>query len=238
MNYFTFKEPYSENGRKVLEFGILPEKWCTFNCAYCPVSRQIAHHRTNELHHFEPVEDSLAELARRVLGCAPDLLFINSKGEALYSDRLPEVIGFCHDLGLPVRLLSNGYPYGEERFAAVAATCEEVIGELKSGREDVFQRIQRPVAGATLEQYERGMAAFCARYQGRFILEITVVKKFSDDPESIAFFRRAVAAIRPDELRVITVEDEPFARTLAVSAEKLEEVRMSLLEARDSGAVC
>ena len=51
-------------------------------------------------------------------------------------------------------------------------------------------------------------------------------------------FRRAVAAIRPDELRVITVEDEPFARTLAVSAEKLEEVRMSLLEARDSGAVC
>ena len=49
---------------------------------------------------------------------------------------------------------------------------------------------------------------------------------------------RPFAAIRPDELRVITVEDEPFARTLAVSAEKLEEVRMSLLEARDSGEVC
>ena len=53
MNYFTFKEPYRENGRTVLEFGILPEKYCTFDCVWCPVSRRIPHHKTDELHHFD-----------------------------------------------------------------------------------------------------------------------------------------------------------------------------------------
>ena len=228
MNYFTFKEPYTENGRTVLEFNILPEKWCTFDCAYCPISRDKPHHKTDAVQAFPPVEDSLAELGRRVLGCAPDLLFINSMGEAVYSDRLPEVIGFCHDLGLPVRLLTNGYPLGDPKIADVAATCEEVLGELKSASEEVLQRIQRPFAGVTLARYVSGMAEFRRRYTGHFILEITVVKKFSDDDASIDFFRRAAAAIHPDELRVVTINNEPFARTLGVSPEQLAEIEALL----------
>ena len=126
-----------------------------------------------------------------MLGCAPDLLFINSMGEAVYSDRLPEVIVFCHDLGLPVRLLTNGYPLGDPKIADVAATCEEVLGELKSASENVLQRIQRPVAGTTLARYVGGLAGFRRRYTGHLILEVTVVKKYSDDDASIDFFRRA-----------------------------------------------
>ena len=80
------------------------------------------------------------------------------------------------------------------------------------------------MTGATLERYVRGMADFRARYRGRFILEVTIARKYSDDAESAAFFRSAVRAIRPDELRVVTVEDEPFARTLAVSRDRLAEV--------------
>ena len=230
MNYFTFKEPYTERGRTVLEFNILPEKWCTFDCAYCPVSREKPHHKTDAVQHFPPIDDSLAELGRRVLGCAPDLLFINSMGEAVYSDRLPEVIGFCHDLGLPVRLLTNGYPLGDPGIADVAATCEEVLGELKSASENVLQRIQRPVAGTTLARYVSGLAGFRRRYTGHFILEVTVVKKYSDDDASIDFFRRAVAEIRPDELKVVTIDNEPFCRTLAVSPERLAEIEALLRE--------
>ena len=232
MNYFTFKEPYTENGRKILEFNILPEKWCTFDCAYCPVRRDKPHHKTDAVQPFPPVEDSLAELGRRVLGCAPDLLFINSMGEAVYSDRLPEVIEFCHDLGLPVRLLTNGYPLGDPKIADVAATCEEVLGELKSASEEILQRIQRPVPGATLAHYVSGMAEFRRRYTGHFILEVTVVKKYSDDDASIDFFRRAVTEINPDELRVVTITNEPFAGTLGVSAERLAEIKKRLLAAR------
>ena len=60
MNYFTFKEPYTENGRKILEFNILPEKWCTFDCAYCPVSRDRPHHKTDAVQPFPPVRSSWA----------------------------------------------------------------------------------------------------------------------------------------------------------------------------------
>ncbi len=233
MNYFTFKEPRVENGRKVLELNILPEKRCPFDCVYCPVSRAIARVKTTEIARFGPVADSLAELERRVRAARPDLVFINSTGEALYSDRLPEVIAFLHGLGLPVRLLSNGYPLGELRFARTAALCEEVIGELKSGREGVFQSVQRPVPGCTLERYLRGMADFRSHFSGTFILEITVVRKYSDDAESLQFFCRATREIRPDALNVVTIEDEPFARALAVDQKTLARATKTLHDELD-----
>lgn len=221
MNYFTFKQPYDEDGRKILEVNILPEKYCTFNCIYCPVSRKEPHHQTESRVSPGPVEDSLAELGHRIDESAPDLVFINSKGEALFSDRLPDVIRFIHGRGLPVRLLSNGWPYGSPAYAGIASQCDEVIGELKSGSDAAAAKAQRPMPGYSIEKHIQNMAQFRRGYKGRFILEISVIKKYSDDDAALELFRRAVRQIRPDVLKVITMEDEPFVRTLAVSSETL-----------------
>ena len=39
MNNFSYKEVYIEDGKRVLEVNILPEKYCNFDCIFCPIGR-------------------------------------------------------------------------------------------------------------------------------------------------------------------------------------------------------
>ena len=41
MDTFFYKEPYEENGKTVLEVNLFPDKYCNFNCIFCPVSRKL-----------------------------------------------------------------------------------------------------------------------------------------------------------------------------------------------------
>lgn len=228
MNYFTFKKPYVENGKTLLEVNILPEKYCTFNCIFCPVSRkEWKHVKADAVKDYGDVTDSLEELQRCIADVKPDLVFINSLGEALLNKDLPKVIAAIHQAGLPVRLLSNGSLYHIPALAAIANTCEEVTGEIKVPMDLKFQKAQRPVDWCHAESFIQNMIAFRKQYKGIFRLEITIIKGYSDDPESIALFADAVTRMQPDVLQVVPI-DEIFRKTLGVSEDVLSAIGKKL----------
>lgn len=206
MEHFFYNEPYEENGKTILEVNLFPGKYCNFNCIFCPVSRKLSHVQTQEQVDLGNLDAAIRDLQQKIREVRPDLVFINSLGEALLLAGVEQVIAAIHRENVPVRLLSNGYLYGNPACAALARQCEEVIGELKMGREAAFQKAQRPLAGYTVRQHIQNMVDFRKSYPGRFHLEITVVKGYSDDPESLDTFRRAIAALQPDELQVVTPE--------------------------------
>ena len=39
MSNFNYKDVYIEDGKRVLEVNILPEKYCNFDCIFCPIGR-------------------------------------------------------------------------------------------------------------------------------------------------------------------------------------------------------
>ncbi len=39
MGGFSYKDIYIEDGKRVLEVNILPEKYCNFDCIFCPIGR-------------------------------------------------------------------------------------------------------------------------------------------------------------------------------------------------------
>lgn len=39
MGKFTYKDIYIEDGKKVLEVNVLPEKYCNFDCIFCPIGQ-------------------------------------------------------------------------------------------------------------------------------------------------------------------------------------------------------
>ena len=159
MKEFNNKEIYMEDGKRVLEINILPEKNCNFDCIFCPIGR--SHNHTDKSKAMENMDECIEKLGEKIEETKPDLVFINSMGEAFVNDKLQEVIDAIHHKKLPVRLLSNGYLYGDEKFAAVAMSCEEVIGELKVTREEDFQRMQRPVEGYTVANHVKYMSEGC-----------------------------------------------------------------------------
>ncbi|TCO69244.1 radical SAM protein [Marinisporobacter balticus] len=228
MGNFTYKDIYIEDGNKVLEINVLPEKYCNFDCIFCPIGR--SNHKTDQPISFKDFQKSMSELETRINHLKPDLIFINSKGEAFVNDKLTEIIEFIKGKGLRVRLLSNGYLLGQEPNKEIANMCDEVIGEIKIIKDEDFQKIQRPMDGYTLEEYILNMSSFVKQYKGKFIFEITIVKGYNDDFTSVQQLKRIIKLLSPSEVQVVRIDDEPFKKKLGISDERLEEITKMLLE--------
>ena len=226
MNSFSYKDIYVEDGQKVLEVNILPEKYCNFDCIFCPVGR--SHNKADSQKSFGKIDSSLTELECIIEKTKAELIFINSKGEALLNEKISDVIAFIQRKSMPVRLLSNGYLLGKNEYMKVANMCDEVVGEIKVITEEDFQKAQRPVNGYTLAEYVANMVACNKQYKGKFILEITVIKGYNEDDASIQHIKDIVKRIAPDKISLARIEDERFKKKLGITDERFEEIATNI----------
>ena len=227
MNSFNYKDIYIEDGRRVLEINILPEKHCNFDCIFCPIGR--SYNKIDTQKSFDKIESSLIELEKMIDSTKAELIFINSKGEALVNDKISDIINFIKAKGIPVRLLSNGYLLGKDEYIEIANKCDEVIGELKVITEEDFQKVQRPIEGYTLIEYISNMIKFNEQYKGDFIFEITIIKGYNDDEESIQKIKNIIKEIHPKKIIIARMEDEKFKKKLGISDKRFEEISNVLL---------
>ena len=228
MNNFTYKDVYIEEGKKVLEVNILPEKHCNFDCIFCPIGR--SKNKVDTQKSFDEIDISLAELNKKIDETKAELVFINSKGEAFINDKILDIIDFIKNKGVSVRLLSNGYLLGREEFIKNANKCDEIVGEIKVITEDDFQKVQRPIDGYTLEKYINNMISFNKQYKGRFIFDVTIIKGYNDDEESVKKLKEVIKQISPDKIIVARIDDDIFKKKLGISDEKFREISQELLK--------
>ncbi|WP_343009396.1 radical SAM protein [Clostridium celatum] len=227
MNNFTYKEVYIEEGRRVLEVNILPEKYCNFDCIFCPIGR--SKNKVDNQRSFGEIDNELIELENKIESTKAELIFINSKGEALVNDKINDVIDFIKGKGLPIRLLSNGYLLGRDEYIKIANKCDEVIGEIKVITEDHFKKVQRPIEGYTLDKYISNMESFNKQYKGKFIFEITIIKGYNDDEKSISSIKNVITKISPDKIIISRIEDEIFKKKLGISDKDFDRISKELL---------
>ncbi|GAA0703054.1 hypothetical protein GCM10008904_09870 [Paraclostridium ghonii] len=227
MSNFSYKCIYIEDEKRVLEVNVLPEKYCNFDCIFCPIGR--SKNKVDTQKSFDRVDSSLIELGKMIEDKKPELIFINSMGEALVNDKIEDIIDFIKSKGLAVRLLSNGYLLAKDEYIKVANKCDEVIGEIKVTTEEHFQKVQRPIEGYTLEQYIKNMVTFNNQYEGKFIFEVTIVKGYNDDDGSVEKIKDIIKEISPDKVVVVRIDDEIFKKKLGISDERFEEIKNKLL---------
>ena len=227
MNNFTYKEAYIEEGRRVLEVNILPEKYCNFDCIFCPIGR--SKNKVDNQRSFGEIDNELIELENKIESTKAELIFINSKGEALINDKINKIISFIKNKGLIVRLLSNGYLLGKDEYKKIANNCDEVIGEVKVITEEHFQKVQRPIEGYTLDKYISNMALFNKQYKGKFIFEITIIKGYNDNEKSVNELKDIITKIKPDKVIVSRIEEEVFKKKLGISDEELQKISKEVL---------
>jgi wyosine [tRNA(Phe)-imidazoG37] synthetase (radical SAM superfamily) len=227
MSGFSYKDIYSEDGKRILEVNILPEKHCNFDCIFCPIGR--SQNKVDTQKSFDEMNSSLKELEKMIENTKAELVFINSKGEALVNENIIDIINIIKGKGVPVKLLSNGYILNWPEFKEVANMCEEVIGEIKVASNEDFQKIQRPIEGYTFENHISNMKAFKEQYKGKFILEVTILKGYNDDEESIQKIKGVIKEISPSKVIIERLEDERFKKKLGISDERFEEISNLLL---------
>lgn len=227
MSGFSYKDIYIEDGKRVLEVNILPEKNCNFDCIFCPIGR--SQDKVDIQKSFDEMDSSLRELKSMIENTKAELIFINSKGEALVNDKIGDIIDLVKAKGLPVRLLSNGYLLGRDEYIEIANRCDEIIGEIKTITEEDFQKAQRPIEGYTLAEYISNMVSFNKQYKGNFIFEITIIKGYNDDEKSIQNINNIIKEISPNKIIVARIDDERFKKKLGITDERFEEISRVLL---------
>ncbi|MBX9138958.1 MULTISPECIES: radical SAM protein [unclassified Clostridium] len=227
MSNFSYKDVYIEEGKRVLEVNILPEKYCNFDCIFCPIGR--SKNKVDSQISFNEIDVDLNELDNKIEETKAELIFINSKGEALINDKINKIISFIKNKGLIVRLLSNGYLLGKDEYKKIANNCDEVIGEIKVITEEHFQKVQRPIEGYTIDKYISNMALFNKQYKGKFIFEITIIKGYNDNEKSVNELKDIITKIKPDKVIVSRIEEEVFKKKLGISDEELQKISKKVL---------
>lgn len=227
MSNFSYKDVYIEEGKRVLEVNILPEKYCNFDCIFCPIGR--SKNKVDSQISFNEIDVDLNELDNKIEETKAELIFINSKGEALINDKINKIISFIKNKGLIVRLLSNGYLLGKDEYKKIANNCDEVIGEIKVITEEHFQKVQRPIEWYTLDKYISNMALFNKQYKGKFIFEITIIKGYNDNEKSVNELKDIITKIKPDKVIVSRIEEEVFKKKLGISDEELQKISKKVL---------
>ncbi|WP_304508635.1 radical SAM protein [Anaerotignum sp.] len=222
MQGFDYKDIYIEDGKRVLEVNILPEKYCNFDCIFCPIGR--SKNKIDTQITFGNVTESLTELEKIIEQTNAELVLINSKGEALIHNQIRNIISFIKNKGLSVRLFSNGYLLGRKDCMEIANMCDEVVGELKVITEETFQKAQRPIQGYTLDQYISNMVNFQKQYNGKFIFEVTIIRGYNDDEVSVQKLKDVIEDISPDKLIVVRLEEEKFQKKLGITDERFAEI--------------
>jgi Fe-S oxidoreductases len=143
MSGFSYKNIYIEDGRRVLEVNILPEKHCNFDCIFCPIGK--SYNKVDTQQSFDEMNNSLNELESMIENCKAALVYINSKGEAFVNSRISDIIDLIKSKGVPIRLLSNGYLLARDEYIQIANKCDEIIGEIKSNfRRRFSKKFKRP----------------------------------------------------------------------------------------------
>lgn len=228
MKSLSYKPIYVDHDNRVLEINILPEKYCNFDCIFCPIGR--SKNKTDESINFTDFKIVSSELSDLMDVHQPDLVFINSKGESFINDKLERIIQLIKSKHSKVKLLTNGYLLGQDTYREIANLCDEVIGEIKVTSDETFQKIQRPLSGYSLEEHVLHMASFTKQYKGKFIFEITLIKGYNDDSQSIRQLKRMIELLSPSELQVVRIEDEPFKAKLGLTDDTFKEISSALFE--------
>ncbi len=174
-------------------------KTCSFDCVYCQLGRTAR--RLTQRSEFVPLDAVRWEL-ERVQGVAADSVTFAGMGEPTLASNLGEAIRLARAvLGLPVAVLTNSSLMAREDVRRDLACADIVVASLDAPNEQLFRRINRPVAALRLEDILRGIDLFEAEYGGVLALEMMFVKANKGLAAEMAAIAREIA---PDEVQINT----------------------------------
>ncbi len=205
---------------------VVPYKYCPLNCVYCEVQRTT--HLIARRQMFFPVQCILNELDRflRDLPHLDHITFSGAGEPTLYAG-IGAIVEHItqHYPQYKLALLTNGMLLGDADLRSEVLPCQLVLPSLDAASQDVFERVNRPYAGARVEDLIHNLISFRAEYTGQIWLEVFIIEGVNDHPEELELLAKAIAMIAPDRVQINSL-DRPGAEewVRAASADTLDRV--------------
>lgn len=226
MGRFVYGPVPSRRLGRSLGVDIVLAKSCTVNCVYCQIgSTSPLPPERKRFIDPEKIESELIAAVQTDSGI--DYITFSGSGEPTLSSDIGRLIKFAKSLKVaPVCVLTNGTLLSDTDVRAELFGADVVIPNLDAADEGTFQKVNRPHREIKFDNYIEGLKAFSAEFQGKFYLEIVLVKGMNDSDEHLHKLANLVRKIDPDGVWIGTVTrppSEPDAKP--VSDETLQNAR-------------
>lgn len=210
-----------------LGINLLPirRKVCNFECLYCECGWTDPSAK-DPLPTPDQVMMELENRAGQVLraGQRIDFFTFAGNGEPTLHPSFPEIIDRAIALrrarfpGVRIAVLSNAIRARHDRVMQALLQVDDAIMKLDAGTETMFQRIDRPEKGVTLDD----ITAALTRFEGRLIVQSMFLSgSFDGQPvdnteeHEIEAWLERLHVIKPRKVMIYSIDREAPAKTVA-----------------------
>jgi wyosine [tRNA(Phe)-imidazoG37] synthetase (radical SAM superfamily) len=184
---------------------LIPLKTCPFDCIYCEVGPTTV--KTRARREYIPAAAILAELEDYFGGSGPvpDFITLAGSGEPTLNSGLGRIIARLKEITtVPVAVLTNGALLNDPEVRRDLQQADVILPSLDAVTQELFQTINRPLAGLTAPELIAGLKALRAEYHGQIWLEVLLLRRLNDSPEELARLKETLDLIRPDRIHLNT----------------------------------
>jgi wyosine [tRNA(Phe)-imidazoG37] synthetase (radical SAM superfamily) len=234
MGVFIMKYIYGpvQSRRLGLSLGVslTPHKVCDFDCIYCQVGLTTT--KTAQRAEYVRVPELAQELSQW-LEANPEqagklsYITLSGPGEPTLNTGLAPLIASIRKLtAVPVALITNGSLFADRALRAEVMGVDLIVPSLDAATQDVFEKIDRPAEGITVEGVIEGLAALRREYRGKLWLEIMLVDGVNDSAAHLRSLVEAVERIRPDKIQL----NSPVRCTAEKDVKPLSQARLEKIK--------
>jgi len=174
-------------------------KACSFNCVYCQLGETI--YTTMERGEFVLLA-RLAEELEEVKGIAADYVTFSGTGEPTLASNLGQAIELARSIfHFPVAVLTNSSLMFRKDVRRDLSEADVVVAKLDAHNEELFQRVNRPVAGLLFDDIVEGIRLFRKEFKGKLCLQIMFMESNKAFVKEIA---QVASSLLPDEVQLNT----------------------------------
>jgi wyosine [tRNA(Phe)-imidazoG37] synthetase (radical SAM superfamily) len=205
---------------------LIPAKTCPFDCIYCEVGSTTV--KTQKRREYISTAAILQELEEYFCGSGPvpDYVTLAGSGEPTLHCGLGEIIAHLKKItAVPVAVLTNGALLYDPGVRQEICQADVILPSLDTVSPELFQTINRPVTGLTVDKMIAGLQALRTEYTGQIWLEVLFLRRLNDTPEELAKLKETLRLLRPDKVQLNTAV-RPVVQDFAlpVSTQKLTEI--------------
>ncbi len=206
---------------------LVPKKVCSLDCVYCEVGETTK--LTLEKKEYLLLSKIKEELTHYFKNNPdPDFFTFSGSGEPTLNACLKDVLQFIKEMKpqIPVAVLTNGTLLFDPEVRDALLDADVVLPSLDAATQAVFEKINRPAAGLTIEKYIKGIIDFRQVFKGKIWLEVFILPGYNDSQEELLALKNAIEKIQPDDIQLNTLDRPGTVSGLhGATRQELEDVK-------------
>ncbi len=204
---------------------LVPHKVCSMDCLYCEVGPTTE--KTAERAEYVPLDGVKRELSL-FLSSSPEVDYItfSGYGEPTLFSRLGELVGWLKENypNYRLALLTNASLLNREDVINDVKGIDVVLPSLDAASQEVFERLNRPVEGLTVDAVIEGIERLLKETGCRVWVETLFVKGINDTPQEVDRIGEVIHRLSPHKWQINTVARPPAYGVEGLSYEELRQI--------------